>query len=792
MISFKKGKIKVPEKLQPTSANIDESWLILKNVFDKVLSDDTHDISFEKTYRVVYDVVRFRQEAELYNRIKEYLVQRFTSLKTDTFDKNPAITSEEWKFLETLGEVWKSTNIHLECIRDLTLYLERTYCERNRVPGIVETGLEIFNTCLLLPLKDTVNEEYVKGINNLRDTHEYDTPHTEVLERLGSMMLTILSGEDSFFVVFVQNHLLEESIKYYSELANSLNLKSIEGFQKVETLIDFETKLDTSFLTLDAATKVIKCIDTVLIWGNYESIVEPLLLDALDTLNGEYLRKLYSLTTERKYRLKLRSAIQNMINKNLSSIELDESEKKRSLIGTKWASSVISMFNKYNKLLEGLSFEVESTIDNVANTEITENQMGGRQLSTTNNGPDDSEDFSQGTVSAAGLLNETFSNFFKQNSKHSAQYMSFYLDTCLKKTLEKTEINDSKNSILECVNLVRLLPDKDEFTVIYKNQLTKRLIQQQSSLKVEKFACKRVNEETGSFWTHKLGTMLRDITRSEYLAQNFSVSQQQKATEDSSTTTEVLEFVPDILTITSWPFQDIDDIVAEDLILPAQLEALKLDFEKFYNKKYNERTLKWVHTLGSIQIGFQFEKSYHDLTMPFYSALVFLLFENNDELTTEMILEMTHIPEQELYRQLLSLVMSSKSRILKKSPASKTISKSDKFSINYSFTAPTEKVKVQTIVGNTSSRRNDNNNNNNNINNVLERERINATNAAIVRVMKRQTAITHTELLERVTEEVKQVFTLQLLVFKKSLGFLISKEYVQRDPDDSSLYHYIS
>ncbi|SMN22535.1 similar to Saccharomyces cerevisiae YGR003W CUL3 Ubiquitin-protein ligase [Maudiozyma saulgeensis] len=787
MISFKKGKIKVPEKIQPTSASIDESWLVLRNVFDKVFSDNTQDISFEKTYRVVYDVVRFKQEAELYNRIKEYLVQRFESLRTDTFSKGSTITHSNWEFLEKLDKVWKSTNIHLECIRDLTLYLERTFCERNRTPGIVETGLEIFNTCLLLPLKDTVNKEYVNGINDLRDTRTYDNPHTEVLERLGSMMLTILSGEDSFFVVFVQNYLLEESMKYYSGLSDSLSLKSIEGFQKVEELIEFETKLDETFLTSDAATKIIKCINKVLIWGNYENIVEPLLKNALDTFNGEYLKKLYYLTTERKYRLKLRSVIQDMINRNVSAIELDESEKKKSIMGSKWTSSIIIMFNKYNKLLQGLSFEVESNNDNETKISIANDRLGGLQQSNDTDGNDNVEDVSQGTISAAGLLNETFSNFFKQNSKHSAQYLSFYLDSCLKNTLEKTEINDSKNCIIDCVNLVRLLPDKDEFTIIYKNQLTKRLLQQQSSLKVEKFACKRINEETGSFWTHKLGTMLRDISRSEYLAQNFSVSQQQKSIGDLSSK-DTLEFIPDILTVTSWPFQDIDDIVVEDLILPPQLETLKLDFEKFYNKKYNERTLKWVHSLGSIQIGFQFEKTYHDLIMPFYSALVFLLFENHDELTIDMILEMTNIPEQELYRQLLSLIMSSKSRILKKSPVSKTISKTDKFSINYSFTASTQKVKVQTIVGTTSSRRNENNN----INNVLERERINATNAAIVRVLKRRTTLSHTELLERVTEEVKPIFTLQSLVFKKSLGFLITKEYVQRDPENSNLYHYIS
>ena len=786
-MSFKRVKIKVPEKLHPTTENFEDSWSILKNVFDKVFNDDTQNISFEKTYRVVYEIVRFRQEAELYSKIKEYLIKKFETLRIETFDRKQKQIHDKWEFLETLEKTWKDTNLHLERIRDLTLYLERSYCQRNRVPGMVETGLAIFSDCVLSPLKETVNKEYSQGVNDLRDLHVYDNPHSTTLEQLGSMMLTILSGEDSYFVVFVQPYLLEESRKYYSELAKTIETEPMQGFEKIQSLIEFETKLDDKFLTSDSVTKIVKCIEKVLIWGNFDKIIAPLLSQSLINFDNELLNKLYYLTVDRKYRLRLRQAIQDMIIKNLSAIDLDESEKKKSLIGTKWTSAIIDMFNKYTKLLEGFRFEVESNTDD--NNNISDDNLSGSQdLNENNNGDDDDSDtVSRGVLSAAGLLNETFSNFFKGNAKFSSQYMCFYLDSHLKRTLEKTEINDARKDILGCVKLAKLLPDKDEFTVVYKNQLSKRLIQQRSSLEMEKFACRKINEETGSFLTHKLDTMLRDITTSADLTKNFNSAQNQKSTE-TVTSTDNFDFVPEILTMTSWPFQNIDSITNDDLILPPQLETMKLDFEKFYNKKYNERKLKWAHTLGSIEIGFQFEKSYHNLMMPFYSALIFLLFEKHEVLTMENIMEMTNIPEQEINRQLLSLIMSSKSRILKKSPNSKTISKSDKFSINYSFTSPVENVKVQTIVGNIPSSRSENNNQNN----ALERERINTTNAAIVRVMKRNKTLSHNELLEVVTNEVKPIFSLPTSVFKKSLSYLISKEYVQRNPDDPSLYHYLS
>ncbi|KAG0672582.1 Cullin-3 [Maudiozyma exigua] len=789
MMSFKRVKIKVPGKLQPTTENFEDSWSILQNVFDKVFKDDTQSISFEKTYRIVYEIVRYRQEAELYSKIKQYLIKKLETIRVETFDRKQHQLQDKWDFLETLEKVWKDTNLHLERIRDLTLYLERSYCQRNRVPGIVETGLEIFSDCVLSPLKDTVNKEYSEGVNDLRYTHVYDNPHTTTLEQLGSMMLTILSGEDSFFVVFVQPYLLEESTKYYSELVRTIDTEPMQGFERIESLIEFETKLDDKFLTSDSVTKIVKCIEKVLIWGNFDKIIAPLLSESLINFDNELLNKLYYLTVDRKYRLKLRHAIQDMIIKNLSAIELDESEKKKSLIGTKWTTAIIEMFNKYTKLLEGFRFEVESNTDD--NNYISDDNLSGSQGLNENNNhnlnEDDSDTVSKGVLSAAGLLNETFSNFFKENAKFSSQYMCFYLDSHLKRTLEKTEINNARKDILGCVKLAKLLPDKDEFTVIYKNQLSKRLIQQRSSLEMEKFSCRKINEETGSFLTHKLDTMLRDMTTSADLSKNFNSAQNQKSTETIDTE-ENFNFVPEILTMTSWPFQNIDSITMDDLILPQQLETIKISFEKFYNKKYNERKLKWAHTLGSIEIGFQFEKTYHNLMMPFHSALIFLLFEKHEELTMENIMEMTNIPEPELNRQLLSLIMSSKSRILKKTPNSKTISKTDKFAINYNFTSATENVKVQTIIGNIPSSRSENSNQSN----ILERERINTTNAAIVRVMKRNKTLSHNELLEAVTDEVKPIFSLPTSVFKKSLGYLISKEYVQRNPDDPSIYHYIS
>ena len=775
MISSQRIKINIPKKADMSTDSFEESCVLLETAFDNVFSDHSGDVSFEKTYRLVYELVRFRYEAELYKRLREYLTRRFQQLRRTRLDEGSA--QEGWGFLETLATLWLDTNRHLKSVRDLTLYLDRTYCDRNRVPGIIEMGLIEFSSCVLMPLKDRLTREFVSGVADIRSRGKLSDsdPHTESLRTLVSMMETILGDEDNFFVEHVQASLLEESGRYYSGLISSIDLQPMQGFTKVKELMRFERALDRTFLNSDAEAKIEKRIENVLIWENFDTMIAPLLATAMTDFSHELLAELYGLTADKRYRLKLKHVIMETVVAYLAAIRLDETEKKKSLVGAKWALRIIDSYNKYQDLLQQFEFESEPKKQTQKQAQAQEDNDSTMDV--------DSPD-SSGKQSATSLLNETFSRFFQQHRQQSVQFLCFYMDSCLKRTADKTEISAVRKEVLECAKLIKLLPDKDEFTLIYKNQLSKRLLQQRSSVDTERFVVRRISEELGSFFTYKLETMLRDISTSGDIARSFAASQRQKSTEESALS---FDFAPEVLTMTSWPFQNIDDLVVEDIVLPRQLEAARLGFEAFYNKKYNERSLRWAHNLGSLEIGHQFDRTYHDLVMPVYAGIIFLLFADYAELTTEAIADLTNIPEQELIRQLLSLVMSSKSRILKKSPPTKSIARTDRFSVNTAFTAPTTRVKVQTIVGNLPGIRAETN-----TNQQLDRERVSATNAAVVRVLKQQHTLAHAQLFDETAAAVRATFALTPATFKKSLGFLLAKEYVQRDPDDPALYHYLA
>ena len=125
---------------------------------------------------------------------------------------------------------------------------------------------------------------------------------------------------------------------------------------------------------------------------------------------------------------------------------------------------------------------------------------------------------------------------------------------------------------------------------------------------------------------------------------------------------------------------------------------------------------------------------------------------------------------------------------------SKNINVTDRFSINYSFTAPSTKVKVLTVltkpeiassIGGDDSEKKQ-------VMDEISESRKQSANAAMVRIMKGDKTLDHQHLIEKTTEILKDKFRVTNTLAKQSLEYLLEKEYIQRDSDNPMLYHYLS
>ncbi|GAV55826.1 hypothetical protein ZYGR_0AY02190 [Zygosaccharomyces rouxii] len=742
MISSKKAKIRVPNRLSLPGQNFDSLWGILKDAIDHIYADQVGELSFELLYRTVYTLVLRRKAFELYGHLESYLGD-----KLDELEQNNLKDVEGFELLHKLFKIWESQCRCFKLISDVMIYMDKVYCKYERKMETYDMGLESFKKHVIDPIMENVSAAMLSDINKVRLQGSLEVPHADTWKGIVGMMETLEDEKDNYFSAHFEPALLQETESYYKNAMNYKELSPVEYLETMKKLKSYEFSLDQKFINADSTVKVTTVLENVLIWTEqFMEAIPVLMRDALTNNNVELLREICSLSSEEKYCTKILDCIKNCIWEDVTSLTVDKNSRKRAQVATQWTTKVIEIYNYYQSLL--------STVD------LSIFTFEGQDNSSLN------------------VIHEVIGNYLNQDAIQTCEFITLHLDTYAKSTEDKRDINNVKESLEDCVKIFKLISEKDVFESFYKKLMSKRLLHQRSSIKLEKWLVKQIKGEMGTFFTSKLDGMLRDINRSAMLSHSFKPEE------------NVLPncvFTSQILTMTSWPFQTAN-VLDENVILPPQMRQYKEEFEIYYNKMYNDRTLRWAHHLGFMEIGFQFKNGYYEIGMPIYGAIVLLLFEEHEELTTEQILELTNMSEQELQRQLISMSLAPKSRILKKKPLSKTISLQDTFSINYGFTSPTQKVRLQTIANITTKSEAQSQAGHDS----LEKERVVEVNAAIVRIIKSCKKSAHDQLFQQVSDTLKNRFTLMQPTFKKSLANLLNKEYLQRDSEDTNIYHYIS
>jgi cullin 3 len=182
---------------------------------------------------------------------------------------------------------------------------------------------------------------------------------------------------------------------------------------------------------------------------------------------------------------------------------------------------------------------------------------------------------------------------------------------------------------------------------------------------------------------------------------------------------------------------------------------------------------------------------------------LFNLLPSGEYLTAQDIQATTNIPQNDLYRNLQSLSLPAKTRILKKDPMVKEVNPDDKFYFNDSYKSQFLRVKVGVVAL---------------ANRVeTERERLNTerTNddsrkliceAAIVRIMKyvpfplimtvsltrsrQRQELDHQRLIAETISQLSS-FKPEVSMIKNRIESLIEREYLERF-DDGSKYRYLA
>ena len=340
-------------------------------------------------------------------------------------------------------------------------------------------------------------------------------------------------------------------------------------------------------------------------------------------------------------------------------------------------------------------------------------------------------------------LEVSFQDFINANSR-SSEHLSLFLDENLKKGVKGKTDAEIDLLLDKGIILLQYISDKDLFETYYKKHLSKRLLMKKSaSMDIERQMISKMKIKVGNTFTQRLESMFKDMNVSDDLNAQYKEHVNKLGDPD----TRRIDIEASILTTTIWPFENLfksndDGTPRLACVFPPAVESVRKRFEKFYLDKHSGRALSWQANMGTADIRTSFRKFNgkvvrHDLNVSTYAMVILLLFQDlpaTECLTFEEIQTQTNIPAYELVRNLQSLALAPKTRVLRKEPMNKDVKPTDKFYFNEDFTSNFVKVKIGVVTG--SSSKVESNEERRETQKRTDEERGVAIEAAIVRIMK--------------------------------------------------------
>lgn len=224
-------------------------------------------------------------------------------------------------------------------------------------------------------------------------------------------------------------------------------------------------------------------------------------------------------------------------------------------------------------------------------------------------------------------------------------------------------------------------------------------------------------------------------------------------------------------------------------IFPPDFIRLTKSFERFFGTRFTGRKLSWHAEHGNVDVKVRFDKGGpKELNLSTFGYVVLAQFADaakGQEQTYEDLLAKTGIPPPHLTRTLQSLACA-KYKILKKEPATRSVSAGDKFSFNHLFTDKLVRIKIQTIAN-----RVENAEESKATDTRLEQERGLIVDAIIVRVMKNRKRLSVSELIQETVNQLQRRFQPKPVLIKLAIEKLIEKEFLEREETDRKMLRYL-
>ncbi|KAL9093592.1 MAG: hypothetical protein Q9165_003987 [Trypethelium subeluteriae] len=818
--------------------DFDATWAVLAASFREIHTKNASKLSFEELYRNAYKIVLRKRGESLYEKVKDFerdwlsneVLQRLETLLSTSLlhhtdgDVGSSSANERRaageKFLRGLKEAWIDQQTCMSMLTDVLMYMDRVYCLDQRHPSIYASAMMLFRDSVLQSQVDPIDRSLTMlGILNrvVLDQVHMDRAGDIIDKHLIKSCVYMLEAlyetpneneEEKLYITSFERGFLDASRDFYKKEGDQLLRESDAGTycKHVRRRIGEEQDRCRSTLSESTQPKIEAVVLDELVRHKIKDVVE---MDSgvkfmIDNDRIEELGLVFDLNQRiDQHKAELTRAIQKRMIEMGSDVNnaavaasqaqpTKETEAKdehkdeaggdknrqtgervanqQTLAALKWVEDVLALKDKYDKIHRD-SFGSDQTL----------------QTALTRSCSD-------------------FINAFPRSS----EYISLFIDENMKKGLKGKTEQEVDIVLDKAITLLRYIQDKDMFERYYKKHLCRRLLMAKSvSTDVEKQMISRMKIELGNNFTLKLEAMFKDMQLSEDLTSGYRQYVQRLGDPDPKR----IDLDIKVLTSMTWPLESISGGSGGDdgqqrtrSTYPPLLERIKKGFEQYYADKHSGRVLTWHANLGSADLRATFPKvpgakegsslakeRKHEINVSTYAMIILLLFNDlppGETFTTEEIQARTNIPISDLSRNLQSLAVAPKTRLLTKEPMSKDIKLTDRFSFNDSFQSKFLKLKVGVV------------SQGNKVEGDRERQETEKKNndsrgfnieAAVVRIMKQRKELSHQQLITETLSQLATQFKPDVNMIKKRIESLIEREYLERIEDAATpSYRYLA
>lgn len=386
--------------------------------------------------------------------------------------------------------------------------------------------------------------------------------------------------------------------------------------------------------------------------------------------------------------------------------------------------------------------------------------------------------------------------------------------------LDNASVDETQDFLHKAISFLRFIKDKDAFEAHYANHFAKRFLNSKGSSSIvlgvdaryngdiEELVIAKLGEELGSATMEKIVKMKKDVKLLGDLTMEWK-------NHVGAHKLPTIELELKVCHVSDWPksmTRDYKSFATTNgqigFIWPTHIRETIRSFEEYWltGKKNDNKSLYWCPKFGLMDLRITYPLRTYDINLLTYAGVIMLLFgpqtsdadeapfDNKRELTYEEICELTNIPEADLKRQLQSIAVAPRLRLLVKTPMLKEIQAGDRFSLNSKFKLPTAKVKVLTVSLGLAKleKKSEKAEESQEVKANIEEGRKHLVNAAVVRIMKSRQTTLHNELVAELVKQLHGRFQPLTVLIKQRIEDLIEKEYLKRDPDQMGVYHYIA